>query len=296
MNSATLIGATAVLMWATLASFAVLSSDMPPFQVTAMALAIGGAFGLIVTAARGRLAALAQPWPVYAFGVGGIFFYHALYFAALRNAPAAEAGLVAYLWPLLIVLMSALLPGERLTARHVLGAVLGLAGAATLILSRGGGERFSGAWFGDLLALGCAFTWSSYSVLSRRMKDAPTEVVAGFCLISAMLAFLCHWAFEPTRWPEHVTGWAAVLGLGLLPLGLAFYVWDFGVKHGDIKLLGVASYAAPLLSTLLLIALGLAEASPALGVAAALIVGGAAIAAWRPKAAPQKEKAGARPA
>ena len=296
MNSATLIGATAVLMWATLASFAVLSSDMPPFQVTAMALAIGGAFGLIVTAARGRLAALAQPWPVYALGVGGIFLYHALYFAALRNAPAAEAGLVAYLWPLLIVLMSALLPGERLTARHVMGAMLGLAGATTLIVSRGGGERFSGAWFGDLLALGCAFTWSSYSVLSRRMKDAPTEVVAGFCLISAMLAFVCHWAFEPTHWPEQATGWAAVLGLGLLPLGLAFYVWDFGVKHGDIKLLGVASYAAPLLSTLLLIALGLAEASPALGVAAALIVGGAAIAAWRPRSSPQKEKAGAKPA
>ena len=285
MNSATIIGATAVLMWATLASFAVLSSDIPPFQVTAMALAVGGLFGLLAAAARGRLAALNQPWPVYALGVSGIFLYHALYFAALRNAPAAEAGLVAYLWPLLIVLMSALLPGERLTARHVTGAMLGLAGAATLIASREGGERFSGAWFGDALALGCAFTWSSYSVLSRRMKEAPTEVVAGFCLASAALALLCHLAFEPTHWPDGATGWGAVLGLGLLPLGLAFYVWDFGVKHGDIKLLGVASYAAPLLSTLLLIALGLAKPSAALGFAAALIVGGAVIAAWKPRAA-----------
>ena len=128
------------------------------------------------------------------------------------------------------------------------------------------------------------------------MKDAPTDVVAGFCLLSAMLAFFCHVAFEPTHWPNDAAGWGAVFGLGLLPLGLAFYVWDFGVKHGDIKLLGVASYAAPLLSTLLLIALGLARPSAALGVAAALIVGGAAIAAWRPKGRVLKAKAGARPA
>ena len=282
MNRATLVGATAVLMWATLASFAVASGEIPPFQVTAMALFIGGAFGLAVAAARGRLTTMAQPWPVYALGIGGIFLYHALYFAALRNAPAAEAGLVAYLWPLLIVLMSAMLPGEGLAARHVVGAALGLAGAATLILSRGGVSGLGGAWLGDLLALGCAFTWSSYSVLSRRMKAAPTETVAGFCLASAALAALCHAAFETTVWPSGPMAWAAVVGLGLLPLGLAFYVWDYGVKHGDIKLLGVASYGAPLLSTLLLIVLGYAQATPYLALAAGMIVGGAVIAAWRP--------------
>ncbi len=275
---ATLIGVSAVLMWSTLASLAVALGDIPPFQVTAMALFIGGAVGLAVTAVRGRLGALKQPWTVYAVGIGGIFFYHALYFAALRNAPAAEAGLVAYLWPLLIVLLSSLLPGERLTARHVIGALLGFAGAAALILAKGAGG-FSGAWLGDALALGCAFVWSGYSVLSRRLKEAPTEVVAGFCLISAALAVPCHFAFEQTVLPVGPGAWLAVLGLGLLPLGLAFYVWDFGVKNGDIKLLGVASYAAPLLSTLLLVGLGYATATWALALAAALIVGGALVAA-----------------
>ena len=175
-----------------------------------------------------------------------------------------------------------MLPGEGLAARHVVGAALGLAGAATLILSRGGVSGLGGAWLGDLLALGCAFTWSSYSVLSRRMKAAPTETVAGFCLASAALAALCHAAFETTVWPSGPMAWAAVVGLGLLPLGLAFYVWDYGVKNGDIKLLGVASYGAPLLSTLLLIVLGYAQATPYLALAAGMIVGGAVIAAWRP--------------
>ena len=68
-----------------------------------------------------------------------------------------------------------------------------------------------------------------------------------------------------------------MLALGLGPVGLAFYLWDIGCKRGDIQLLGTASYAAPLVSTLLLIAAGIAEPTPSLLAAALLIVGGALI-------------------
>jgi drug/metabolite transporter (DMT)-like permease len=131
---------------------------------------------------------------------------------------------------------------------------------------------------GYLLALACAFVWSSYSVLSRSLKQAPTEAVAGFCLATAALAALCHIAFERTVVPREAKQWLAILALGLGPVGLAFYVWDYGVKHGDIRMLGVAAYAAPVLSTLILVAAGVAPATPALGLACALIVGGAVLA------------------
>jgi drug/metabolite transporter (DMT)-like permease len=61
-------------------------------------------------------------------------------------------------------------------------------------------------------------------------------------------------------------------------VGAAFYLWDRGVKHGDIRLLGVLSYAAPVLSTLLLVIVGFTEASLSLGIATLLIVGGALLA------------------
>jgi len=134
---------------------------------------------------------------------------------------------------------------------------------------------------GDVLALCCAFVWSIYSVASRRLKTAPTEAVAGFCLVTALLAALCHFAFERTVVPSTIGQWAAILGLGLGPVGLAFYVWDYGVKHGDIKLLGVAAYAAPVLSTLILVAAGFAQATASLALACALIVAGAAVASLR---------------
>jgi len=157
---------------------------------------------------------------------------------------------------------------------------MGFAGAATLFLGKGasGAAAAPGALAGFGLALACAFVWSGYSVLSRSLKGTPTEAVAGFCLVTAALAAVCHALFESTVVPQNFAQWAAIVGLGLGPVGLAFYVWDYGVKHGDIRLLGVAAYAAPVLSTLILVAAGVAPATPALGIACALIVGGAVVA------------------
>lgn len=276
---ATLIGFAAVLLWALLALFTVFTVPMPPLQLNAVCFAIGGVIGVVWIAITGSVKRLlGVGWPVYIFGTAGLFGYHFLYFSALRAAPAAEAGLIAYLWPLLIVLFSGLLPGERLRLGHVIGAAVSFAGAALVVL--GGATGFDPAHLaGYLLAGGCALTWAGYSVLSRRLGRIPTESVAVFCILTALLSLLSHLSLEETVWPHGSLGWAAMLALGLGPVGLAFYVWDIGVKRGDIQLLGVASYAAPLLSTLALIVAGVAQPRWSLLTAAALIAGGAFLAA-----------------
>ena len=277
---ATAVGAVAVLLWSLLALLTAASGAVPPFQLAAMSFAIGAAVGVATLALSGRgFAAWRQPWPVWALGVAGLFGYHFAYFTALRNAPPVEAGLIAYLWPLLIVLFSALLPGERLGWHHVLGALAGFSGAA-LIVTGGDGVGFRAEHaFGYAMALVCAFTWSGYSVLSRRFGEVPTDVVAGYCLATAALAALAHLGLEETVVPGSAVEWLAILGLGLGPVGAAFYVWDHGVKRGDIQVLGALSYLAPLLSTLVLVAAGMARAEPAIGIACALITAGAALAA-----------------
>ena len=130
-SRATATGFVAVLLWALLALLTVGSAPTPPLLLNAICFTIGGTLGLIWTAASGGLGQLrGVSWKIYAFGTIGLFGYHALYFSALRLAPAAEAGLIAYLWPLLIVLFSGLLPGERLRAGHLIGGVLRFSGAA----------------------------------------------------------------------------------------------------------------------------------------------------------------------
>lgn len=278
-NRATAIGFVAVLLWALLALFTVGSAPTPPLLLNTLCFACGGTLGMIWAASNGTLPALRKvPIKVYAFGTLGLFGYHVLYFSALRLAPAAEAGLIAYLWPLLIVVFSGLLPGEKLRWGHVLGAVVGFSGAGLIIMGGGGGLSAEYT-AGYALAFLCALTWSGYSVLSRLVGDAPTATVGVFCLATAALSLPLHLIFEETVLPQTAIGWASVAGLGLGPVGLAFFVWDIGVKQGDIQLLGTSSYAAPLLSTLVLVLFGVAAPSLTLLWAAVLITGGAAIAA-----------------
>ena len=279
-STATLIGLVALLLWSSLAALTVATGSIPAFQLLAMTFAIGALAGMAGWMFRPTaLTALRQRPVVWLVGVAGLFGYHALYFLALRFAPAAEAGLLNYLWPLLIVLMSAWLPGERLAVHHVVGALLGFTGVVMLF-----GGDLSGAFQGRyapgfLAALCAAFFWASYSVLSRKFGAVPTDVVTGFCIATAVLATLEHLVFEPTVMPQTAMQWFAVVLLGLGPVGLAFYAWDIGMKRGDIRLLGAASYATPLLSTLLLVVVGYAEATSSLWLAALLIAGGGLLAA-----------------
>ena len=276
---ATLIGLTAILMWSLLALLTALSGEVPPFQLAAMCFSVAASIGLIALAARpSGFRNLRQPIRIWCLGVGGLFGYHFFYFTALRNAPAVEASLVNYLWPLLIVVGSAFLPGERLGWHHITGVLAGL-GGTVLIVSKNSLSFDDSFAFGYGAALFSAFTWTAYSLLSRRFGTVPTDVITGFCAITAIFSLICHLALEQTVWPQETGQWLAVAGLGLLPVGAAFYAWDFGVKHGDIQILGSASYAAPLLSTLILVASGVGQADWRVALACILITGGAVLAA-----------------
>lgn len=275
----TSIGFIAVLLWALLALFTVGSSPVPPIQLNAMTFAVGGLIGVVWLLATGSVGQLRTvPLHVYVIGTVGLAGYHFLYFSALRMAPAAEAGLIAYLWPLLIVLFSGMLPGEKLRPMHILGAVMGFAGAATIIAS--GATSFdSAALPGYGLAFIAALFWSGYSVISRSFGKVPTASVVVFCLATSILSVPLHLLLEQTVWPADMITWASIALLGIGPVGIAFFVWDVGVKKGDIQLLGVASYAAPVLSTAVLILAGIAAPSWTLLVAAILITSGAVLAA-----------------
>lgn len=276
-RTATLIGFCAILLWSTLALFTAMSGKVPPFQLTGMTFVIGGLLILALTAARGELRRIRPTAASFALGLYGPFGDTALYYAALKTAPPAEANLIHYLWPLLIVLFAALLPGGGLKLRHLAGALIGLA-ATALLISGSLGAAGSGFSPGHALAALGAFVWASYSVLSRRFAEVPSESLSLTMLGCALAAFACHLAFETTQWPLNPIEWAGALGLGLGSIGLAFICWDIGMKHGDVAFLGVASYAAPVLSTLILVLTGYAAASWLLAASCLLIVVGALVA------------------
>lgn len=283
MNYATLIGAISIFLWGTLALLTRLTDgNIPPFQL--MAMTFGIAFLLMCTNwwRQGHLGLrhLKLPKRVWLLGVGGYFGYHFCYFAAMSRAPAVEVSLIAYLWPLLIVLFASLLPGEKIFKRHLVGATLAL-GGCWLLVSADSQDFNARDLSGYLLALCCAFIWSGYSVLSRLVKQVSTDAAGWFCGVTALLALISHSLWETTVWPTTGLQWLGIIGLGTGPVGIAFFTWDYGIKHGNLQLLGVLAYATPMISALLLVGTGLAAPSLSLGLACLAIVLGSVIAGWK---------------
>jgi drug/metabolite transporter (DMT)-like permease len=285
---ATLVGFLAIPIWASLSLLTFLSGTIPPFQLVAMSFFVATLVGLVMILFQG-VDPLFQIFDIKALllGVAGLFGYHFFFFLALRHAPILEATLINYLWPLLIVLFSALLPAvhQDQTMRwwHLAGACMGFGGAIIVVLvdkrGSGGVLMSTGNWFGYGAALAAALVWSSYSVASRLFSNVPTQAVTLYCLITMLAAVIAHLIFEQTIWPTTGVGWLAVFLLGLGPVGGAFYFWDYGMKRGDVRLLGVLSYLVPLLSLLLLIITGISSPKTLIWIAALLIIGGAVLAA-----------------
>ena len=270
---ASLLALAAIALWGSLAPLGVSLGHVPPFLLTGCALLFGSLIGLVLS--KGRVQQWRVPPSTLALGVYGLFGFHFLLFIALRHAPPVQANLVNYLWPLGIVLMAPLfLPGVRLHRLHVAAALLGFAGAVLAIV--GGRDLQGGFAWGYLPALGSAFIWASYSLLTQRVPAFPSAAIGLFGVVSGLLSLLCHALLESPV-DLNVHDWTLLAAMGLGPLGGAFYLWDAALKRGDARQIGVLSFLTPLLSTLALLWLRGEWPSASVVLAAAMIIGAAVL-------------------
>jgi len=267
-----------VLVWASLAPLGVAVGHLPPFLITGCGLLVGGALALpqIISQRLWRLDGV-----TWLIGIGGLFGYHALLFAALQMAPPVAANLVNYLWPMGIVVMAAwFIPGVTWTWGHALAAALGFTGSALAILSNHTLEAPQPReWWGYGCALAAAFAWASYSLLTKRRSHVPTAAIGALCLVAGSLSLLMHWVFEPRVAISQSDALVLVL-LGLGPVGGAFFLWDLALKKGDARQVGLWAFLTPVLSTAALAWQSNQVLSWQLLLATALVVGSALIGRW----------------
>jgi drug/metabolite transporter (DMT)-like permease len=280
-SSPTLLALIAIALWSSLAVLGTLLAHVPPFLLTGIALLVGS------VPAWPFVKQWKVSWPALVLGVYGLFGFHFFLFIALRHAPAVEANLVNYLWPLGIVLMAPLfLPGIKLTATHLIAVCFSFLGATiailgdTLFASGLQGLASKGFAWGYIPAAASAFIWASYSLMGKRMSLAgrgfPTVAIGLFGLLSGVLSLLCHVLLEPSV-ALNGRDWLLMVLMGLGPLGSAFFLWDAALKKGDARKIGILSYITPLASTVLLL---LATGRPltwSIGLATVLILGAAVL-------------------
>jgi drug/metabolite transporter (DMT)-like permease len=273
-----LLALSTIMLWGSLAALSVSLSDVPPLLMTGLGLLVGSLISLPLS--KFRLASWRVPLGTLAVGVYGLFGFHFFLFAALKIAPSAQANLVNYLWPVLIVALTPIfLRGFRLNLWHLLAVLLGFIGAAIAIL---GGQSLTElatffeaeASLGYLFALIAAVIWATYSLMTKRVPAFDTAAIGGFALVAGLLALGSHVLFEPAA--ELAGGdWLIIVLMGLGPLGGAFYLWDAALKLGDTRRLGILAFLTPLISTGLLL---LTQGQPltlSLATATALIIAAA---------------------
>ena len=183
------------------------------------------------------------------FGFGGIFLYHYIYYMALERTPLAEGAILATTWSLWIVVFSSILQLKRLAPSILGAAIIGFCGAA-LVIGAGKEISFESTHMqGYLLALICGVIWSSFSVGLPLFK-LKIEPMTEFTMLTALASTVL---FLFTM-PHNVPSTSALLSaayLGVIPLGLSFFLWNRAINGGNMVIIGFLSYLTPPLAVLL---------------------------------------------
>ncbi len=284
---ASLLGALGVVLWASETSLVTYTTAIPPLETVAIAFFFASTlspFVWLITKSS-PLVAFRQPPSVWLLMVGSLVAYHACIYYATQRAPPASAALLQGTTPLMIVIGSALLPGERLRWFHIIGVIMGLAGVLRLINTGASESVIDGSFYLSVVGIAAAL-WGLYSLVSRALPEVPSSALGMFYIVSAIVSFAGHLAMESWVQPTP-SALMAMAALGIFPMGLAIYFWDYGLKRGDIQALGAFSYVEPLIGAGLVafFANGVLELS--LFWSGLLVVGGAGCAStslWlRPK-------------
>lgn len=262
------LGLITILCWGSLATFGNLLIHLPPFYVLGVTFLIGS------LPAFYKIREIFPSFKILVWGVAGYFGYHFFLFYAFRFAPAVEANLINYLWPIILVLITPLFfPSEKLKYYHFIGALLAIFGSILLVTGKGL-EISSDNLKGYLLAFGAAITWPVYSIGKKKLGKISVWAVGGFCLVTGLLCLVTHALTEPRVVLQTKDAWNLFF-MGIGPFGLAFYSWDLAMSKGDPRVIGALAYLTPVLSTLGLILFTSQTLIPTTMIAMLLIISGA---------------------
>ena len=299
-HSGTVIGLLAIVLWGFMAGLVRLVSES--FGATlgsALIYTVGGILLLVV-----RKPTPIRRAPRKYLIICGIMFvaYEASISLSIGLASTAaqsvEVSLVNYLWPTLLVLMTAAVSHKRGAVWKALpGAIVATIGVAMAV----GGEslnvhealcNISSNPLPYALAFAGAFIWAIYVTVTPKMSDGYDGTTIFFCCVAVVL-WLIHFT-SGEGLPATAPGIGGYVALAACAASIAggYACWGYGMLHGSMETLAIGSYATPLFSTasstvLLGVALG---ASFWIGVA--LVVGGTLVNVWLGKPAPSVSVSG----
>jgi drug/metabolite transporter (DMT)-like permease len=292
-KSATFLGYGSIILWSLSGILTAAVSGIPTFEVLAIAFGVSFLLSTAGWGLWGSFKNLKRPMYSWVLGVVGIYGSESMYVAAFKFAPAAHVDLISSLWPIFVVVFSVFIPNEKFVARYLVASIIGFFGVYCIIF---GDQQWISVgdnhWLGYLLALLGALLACVYTLTTHRFCETSIEtmsIYAGFCVVFSLIL---HFQFEVTMMPSTME-WATMISMGLLTQGLAYMLWNHGVRYGNYRLLSILSYGSPIISIFLLIIFGFANATPQLALACVLMCLACLVARTKnnPEETPQLEAA-----
>ena len=229
---------------------------MPIFQMTACIFST--TFLVVATklTLKKQWGRVKQPLWIWALGAAGICGSDFCYIAAFKHVPPAHIDFIDYLWPFLIILLSSMLPKEKLTFPQIIGGLFCVLGVYFLLVASGKSLFSMSITYakGYAFALSGALAWSIYSIVSRTVRSRiPVEMYGMYAGIGAVSSFAMHYRTEswqvPTLYESSLIGLTGIFGL-------AYMLWDTSVRTGNFKLLSLLAYFTPIMSVTFLVLAG----------------------------------------
>lgn len=243
-----------ILFWGSTAAVSTLMMD----ELSSMSIVCYGGlaatvFLFLVNLFTGRLKQLRGLKPAELLRLGllgllGMFFMNLSLYFGLARLKAQQAFIINYLWPILIVLFSCLLLGQRMTGRKALALLLSFFGVA-IVATEGNFADLGQVDMMGVLACVCgAVCYALFSVLNIKLvtcdKFVAMMIYYGATTLTALLALLASGPLPALTLPQ-VGG---VLWIGVLTNGLGYTTWALAMDRGDTAKLSNLAYLTPFVS------------------------------------------------
>ena len=215
----------------------------------------------------------------------GFVAFPVLFSLGLRYTSASHGALILAVVPVFTGLFAAALEREAPPGRWWTGAAIAVVGEVMLIAFRFGLDAAGASLFGDLVVLAsCVVVAAGYvagSRLTRTLGAWPTTlwgITIGGVVLAPALMFVpieALWAAPKTA------SLLAIAYLALLSTVLAYVAWYWALAHGGIGRVSASQFALPVVGLALAVVILSEPVTLPLGVAAAFIVLGIAVAQRR---------------
>lgn len=210
-------------------------ADVPPVLFAAVRFTVAGLLllGIARLAEPGNRLRREDFFPVLGLGVVGITLTQTVFTVGVNLTTAANTALVYSTAPVWGMLLGFALGLERPRAAGIVGIALALVGVGFTVY---GGLDFAGtSLVGDVLILGAAVFWGSYTMLSLGLLERypPISLAAYAMLLGGLVTFPLS-LLDPTPFDLgaiDATTWTAAAYSTLFSSAFGFAAWGWGISR-----------------------------------------------------------------